>query len=161
MIVDLITECFYELLLMTKAKILRKKRLNFFRITQDYTFAYVKKATFDISNKIYHDSILSSLLHCEFFYGNLLAPPISDFNPDTAFGIGLKYIANFDSIGNYFDNLSDVWFTGVSRLWKKEVGTQIIQPFIQHKITRMREKCICTKILDLPDDITNLICEYL
>ena len=163
LLINHVAECLFELYEMTKHKLVRRKKLNFFRVLQDYTVVLIRRLPIHIQLRIYSDSILSSLLLCDYFYGNSLAPPLRSFSPTTAFGIALKYIATKESIKDFIIEHNhlrkDVWFIGITKSWREKVGKEIIQIWTMNK--RRREKMLAWEMTPVPEDVKYLIIHYI
>ena len=147
----LVAQYIYELLEQTKHKLTREKKLNFFRITQEYTRQLILKLPIYSQTRIFSDSVLESLIQSPFFYGNTLIPDQSDFSPETAYGIGKKYTSTIQKIHDFIVGKTDQWFDHISLPWKVDVANYI---------ERCKQKQIAWAI-PIPEDVCDIISSFL
>lgn len=147
----LVAQCIYELLEQTKHKLTRERKLNFFRIAQDYTEQIIHKLPTFSQDRIFSDSILTSLVHSPFFYGNTLIIDQSNFSPTTAYGIGHKYVSSVDKIHDFILGKTDQWFECFSPPWKIDVSAYI---------KRCAQKQVAWAI-PIPEDVCDIISSFL
>mgnify|MGYP007107018896 CR=1 FL=1 len=141
----------YELLDQTKRKLKREKKINLFRTTQEYTRQIIHHLPKEMQDRIFSDSILTSLVTAPFFYGHELKKDESDFSPDTAYGIGHKYISRINYIHQFIIGESDQWFEYVRPPWKLDVEIYIER-------CKDKQRAWFKKI---PDDVYGIICSFL
>ena len=147
----LAAQCIYELLEQTKHKLTRERKLNFFRITQDYTKQIIQKLPESWKKRISSDSMLSSLVFSPFFYGTSLTVDPSNFSPATAYGIGHKYESSVDKIHDFITGKNDQWFERVSLPWELDVSNYL-------------ETCAKKQIIwaiPIPEDVCDIISSFL
>ena len=147
----LAAQCIYELLEQTKHRLTREKKLNFFRITQEYTKQIIGKLPSSVKNRILSDTILSSLVSSRFFYGNSLITDPSEYSPKTAYGIGHKYTSSVEKIYDFLVGKNDQWFEHISLSYKLDVSNYL-------------EKCAKKQIIwaiPIPEDVCDIICSFL
>ena len=147
----LAAQCIYELLEQTKHKLIREKKLNFFRITQEYTRQIIRKLPSSAQKRILSDTILSSLVSSRFFYGNSLITDPSEYSPESAYGIGHKYTSSVGKMHDFIIGKNDQWFEHISLSYKLDVSNYL-------------EKCVKKQIIwniPIPEDVCGVICSFL
>ena len=162
MIIDL-TEvlggCLHELLLRTSMPLRSKKQLDNFRIIQSYTFQHVRKSRSAIKKRIYNDHVLSSLVHCDSFYGNFF-PTHGEMLP--MYRLGIKYKSNANAFIDYLRGVADTWVLGVSNKWKKDCRKWLCREMYPSYLQKWRERETVWRIgKRLPAEICMVICDYL
>jgi len=164
MIID-ITEvlggCLHELLLRTSMPLRSRKQLDSFRTIQGYTYQHVRKSGNTIQKRIYNDYVLSSLIHCDYFYGNLF-PSVTHGEMVPMYRLGVKYKSNANTFIDYLRGVSDTWIIGVSNIWKHDCRKWLHDEIYSSYLQKWRERETVWRIGErLPAEICMVICDYL
>ena len=160
-IAEVLGGCFYELLIRTGIPLRSRKQLDGFRTIQSYTYLHVRKSGKTIQKRIYHDYVLSSLVHCDYFYGNMF-PSFTHGEMAPMYRLGVKYKSSVNAFIDYLQGVSDTWIIGISNTWKRDCRNWLYDELHSSYLQKRRERETVWKIGNkLPAEICMEICDYL